>query len=556
MRPSTALLRCAATSSRGQRATIAASAGLYMSWQACEALVPVAIGVIIDRAVERGSGTAILVSLGALAALFVALSLSFRFAFRLSTRAAQRSAHELRVAVADAVLDPRRPPTSGRHTGELLSIASSDADKIGRFTALLPRTCGAVVSVLVTAGALLRISLPLALLVLVCAPALLGAMQLLGAPLERRAAHEQAEAARAAGLATDFVAGLRVLKGIGAGPAAAARYRTASVGSLRATVRAAEAEAGYDAVTLLLTMAFLALVALAGGRLAAEGRISVGDLVAAVGLAQFLLGPLSQLASLGVAVARARASADRVAGVLGGASARTATAALPDGPGAVTVSDGALRLAVRPGELLGVAAGHADADRLVRLLADAAYDTDGDVRVDGVAVHAVDPAQAHMALLVAQHDARLFAGTVAENVRAGLPPDAVATAVNAAIVAADVDQVIATLPDGADTMLSERGRSLSGGQRQRVLLARALTARPRVLVLHDPTTAVDSATEARIATGLRAQRAGHTTVIIASSPALLAICDRVVLLRDGRVAAEGTHATLVADAAYRDLVLS
>jgi len=552
MASSSSLLRSAVA---GQRGLITASACLYMSWQACEALVPVAIGVIIDRAVENGDGAAILVSLGALAALFVLLSLSFRFAFRLSTRAAQRSAHELRVSVADAVLDPRRAPTSGRHTGELLSIASSDADKVGRFSALLPRTCGAVVSVLVTAAALLRVSAPLGLLVLAGAPALLGAMQLLGAPLERRAGHEQSQAAHAAGLATDFVAGLRVLKGIGAAPAAANRYRAASAASLRATVRAAQAEAGYDAVTLLLTMAFLAAVALVGGRFAAEGRISIGDLVAAVGLAQFLLGPLAQLSSTGATVARARASARRVAGVLTATPRRESSETLPDGPGVLTVTERELRLTVHPGEILGVVASHADADRLVRLLADAEYAPDGDVHVDGAAVHTLAPEVAREALLVARPDARLFGGSVAENVRAGLP-DGAAERLEPALAAADADQVIATLPDGVNTVLSERGNSLSGGQRQRLLLARALMADPRVLVLHDPTTAVDSATEARIAAGLRAQRTARTTLIVASSPALLAVCDRVVLLRDGRIAAEGEHSTLAGRLDYQDLVFA
>jgi putative ABC transport system ATP-binding protein len=119
--------------------------------------------------------------------------------------------------------------------------------------------------------------------------------------------------------------------------------------------------------------------------------------------------------------------------------------------------------------------------------------------------------------------------------------------VERALVAAAADEVALALPHGTGTVLTERGRSLSGGQRQRVALARALACDPPVLVLHDPTTAVDPVTEARIAAGIRAARRGRTTLVVATSPALLAVADRVVLLEDGAVTAEGTHAGLVRD---------
>lgn len=117
--------------------------------------------------------------------------------------------------------------------------------------------------------------------------------------------------------------------------------------------------------------------------------------------------------------------------------------------------------------------------------------------------------------------------------------------------------VAAALPGGLDATLGERGRSLSGGQRQRVALARALASEAPVLVLHDPTTAVDAVTEARIATLVRQLRAGRTTIVITSSPALLAAADRVVLIAAGRVAASGSHTRLLHEhERYRTAVLS
>lgn len=125
----------------------------------------------------------------------------------------------------------------------------------------------------------------------------------------------------------------------------------------------------------------------------------------------------------------------------------------------------------------------------------------------------------------------------------------------AAITAAAAGEVMAAVPAG--TALTEWARSLSGGQRQRLALARSLAADPAVLVLHDPTTAVDPVTEAAIAAGIRALRTGRTTVILTSSPPLLAVADRVVLLTGGVLAAQGSHRQLAeSSAAYREAVFS
>ena len=119
-----------------------------------------------------------------------------------------------------------------------------------------------------------------------------------------------------------------------------------------------------------------------------------------------------------------------------------------------------------------------------------------------------------------------------------------------------LDDVIAALPHGTASAVGGGGTALSGGQRQRLCLARAVAGDPPVLVLHDPTTAVDAATEARVAAGVRALRAGRTTIVVTTSPAWLAACDRVLVLGgDGTVRTGGTHAELLSgDADYRTLV--
>jgi len=547
----------------GQWRLVAAGAVLAAGHQAGEALVPVLIGVVIDEAISTGHASELTRWLALLAAVIAALSLSFRYSLRMEERAAFEAAHRLRIALARRVLDPGGGAERGRLAGELASIATGDAQRAGDVNLALPRAAAAVFGLLVAAVALLRISVPLGLLVLLGAPVLLALAHLLGRPLERRSHAEQERAAQASGIAADLIAGVRSLKGIGAEATAADRYRRTSRESMAAAVRAAGAQARLDGAMLAVNGVFLAAVALAGGRLAAYGEISVGELVTAVGLAQFLVWPLSLFSWVNVQFAQARASADRIAAVL------TAPAAVPPGcgvlprpaPGRVGlrgVTHAGLRafdLDVAPGELLGVVtAGPADATALLRCLARETDPATGTVELDGVALSSLDPAQARAALLVAAHDADLFAGSLIDNVAAAArTPQTLA----GALAATGIAELAGALPDGLDSAVTERGRSLSGGQRQRVALARALAADPPVLVLHDPTTAVDAVTETALATGIQRARQGRTTILITTSPVLLTTTDRVVFVVDGTVTAAGGHGELLgAHPDYRAAVLA
>ncbi|GAA1946014.1 ABC transporter ATP-binding protein [Amycolatopsis minnesotensis] len=551
------VLRGAITSKRG---TVGVAALLVAGHQGGEALVPVVIGRTIDEAVSTGSAMALLRWIAILAVLFAAFSSCYRFGARFAERAAETAAHDLRVRVSERVLDSRGGASKGRLAGELANIATSDAKRVGSVNLILPFGLAGLAGLLVSAISLLRMSVPLGLLVLLGTPPLLVLAHFIGRPLERRSGVEQERAAYASGVAADLVNGLRVLKGIGAEPRAVARYRRTSRDSLKATLRAARAKSWHDGAILALTGMFIALVALVGGRLAASGDISVGDLVAAVGLAQFLLTPFQIFGRVNAGVAQARASAARVADVL------AAPPAVPGGdgklpsevPGALRISGLChenlrdLTLEVAPGELLGVVAPDPAAARDLLAVLGREFDpASGAVTLDGTALSTVDPDEVRRAVLVAAHDADLFEGSLIDNVRAGGP------AVERAMAAANADEVAATLPDGQDTVLTERGRSLSGGQRQRVALARALAADPPVLLVHDPTTAVDAVTEAKIAAEIAAVRRGRTTIVVTTSPALLAVTDRVVVLDGGTVSAHGRHPDLVRDNAfYRTAVLS
>ncbi|MFJ9639195.1 ABC transporter ATP-binding protein [Streptomyces sp. NPDC101178] len=547
----------------GQRRDVVVGSLLGAAHQTGEALVPVLIGLIVDRAVVRPDGGALAVWLVVLAVVYAMLSYGFRFGARAGERAAEQAAHQLRLDVVRRVLAPHGGAEAGRPPGALVNVATEDARRVGALNMALTLGIAAVVGVVAGAVLLLRASVPLGLLVLIGAPVLMALGHYLARPLEHRSQAEQERAAHASGVAADLVAGVRVLKGLRAERAAVARYRSTSQASREANVRAARAAALQTGLMLTLTGAFIALVALVGGRLVLSGSIGLGALVSAVGLALFLPGPIAVLAWVGAELAKARASAARIADVLAAPGETTGGTAEP-----ATPASGELRLhglghagldgidlTVRPGEHLGiVVTDTADAATLLHCLARRCDPDRGHIELDGTPVTELAPAALRSALLVAEHDAQLFDGTLLDNVTAAAPAGADP---RPAMDAAAVDEVAATLPGGTSGRIGERGSSLSGGQRQRVALARALAADRSVLVVHDPTTAVDAATEARIATGIRRARTGRTTVLVTSSPALLAATDRVVLIDGGTVTAEAPHEDLVRDhPVYRSAVLT
>ncbi|SEC90946.1 putative ABC transport system ATP-binding protein [Streptomyces sp. 3213] len=559
-----------ARSVKGQLRRVALGSALGCVHQLGEALVPVLIGVVIDQAVAGQDAGRLALWLGVLALMYVTLSWSFRLGAKAGERGAEEAAHTLRLAIVGRVLDARGGAEEGRLPGELANVATEDAKRVGAVNMALMSGIWAIAGVAVSAVALLLISVTLGLIVLLGTPVLLWLGHLLSKPLERRSEAEQDRAAHASGVAADLVAGLRVLKGLGAQQAAVERYRRTSRISLAATLRSARAESWQTGLVLALTGGFIALIALVGGRLALDGSLTLGQLVSAVGLALFLLGPLETFAWVNAELAQGRASAARLAEVL------AARPAVVDGddPVAEPVRGGlrlrgvrlggldGLDLDLRAGQLTGIAVTDpVGAEALLRCLGRETDPESGSVELDGVPLTRLDPTGLRAAVLVATHDAALFEGSLAANVTreeefsSGADGDLLLT--QRAMAAARADEVAESLPYGTATGVGEGGRSLSGGQRQRVLLARALRAGSPVLVVHDPTTAVDTVTEARIAEGLREFRQGRTTIVVTNSPALLAVTDHVILLDAGRVGAEGTHAELVrTDATYRTAVLA
>ena len=557
----------------GQRRHLVPGTALLVVHQVCESIVPIVIGAVIDRAIGTGDTGALIRWLVALGVLFALLSAAW-FTNAVSTeRACQGAEHDTRLRLVSRVLAASGGVERRFKVGKLVSIANTDAAEVGRLGDHVPGAIGAAAAVMVALGFLLAVDARLGLLILAGLPAVLAVEKLMADRLVDRWADEQEESSEAAAVATDLMAGLRVLKGLGAEQAAAGRYRRASRKSLGATLQAASAEAMANTVGMAVHGGFLALVALIAGRMAAGGSITVGEFVAVVGLTQFLIAPLETLGGTITSLAEARASANRVAKVLdtppavadGWRRLPISSGDTPEPPGAVTgrlvlrgVSRGRLDhldLAAGPGDMIGLAVPDPDvAHDLVACLSREVDPSAGTIEIDGIPFEDLELDSLRRVVVVSTHDATLFEGTLADNV---VPSGAGAIPMDSALEAAGAASVAESLPAGPATDLGQRGRFLSGGQAQRVALARALAADAPVLVLHDPTTAVDSVTEQQVAEGLAGMREGRTTLVITTSPALLAACTRVVFVGRKGSRLYGTHARLVSEAAeYRRAVLA
>jgi putative ABC transport system ATP-binding protein len=547
----------------GQRRYLYASVIFLSAHQVAEALIPAVVGLTMGRAVATGDGTALLGWLLALGVVYGVLTTSMRYGFRTNRRAVLGADHDLRMLLADRVLDGRSG-VGGHLAGGLLSTASSDTTNAGMYNYAIAMAISGFAGIGVAVYSLARFSFLLAGLVVAGSVLLLVLTDVAGRPLARRSAAQRAKIAAATGLAADLLSGLRVLKGFGGERAACDRYRRASREALQATLRSAVAESAVRALAVLLSGILLAVVTFAGGRLAAGGSISLAAFITAIGLAQFLLDPLNRITGLGPQRARSRASAERIAAVLNTPYAVGGSRVL-SGTGVPSikfevVSAGPVQeldLEVAPGEFLGIVA--ADTAEVLAVLDILSRDTDpakGKVELDGQALGELDADSVRSVLLVPPHEPRLFEGTVLENIRAAAP-EGEGEDLGRFLNAAAIDDLREALGQGLDTRLTEGGASLSGGQRQRVALARALAADPPVLVLHEPTTAVDSLTELNIAAGVRRLRAGKTTICVTSSPAILSSCDRVVIIDGGSVTGAGSHGELArSNLRYREIVLT
>jgi ABC-type multidrug transport system fused ATPase/permease subunit len=541
-----------------QLGVLLGATGVSIVGNVAGAMQPLALGMVVDDGLSHGltaglwSGCLLLFALGMVqvGANVWGHRLEVENWLRAAFASSQQIGHHV-TRTGDAV-------TETLPTGEVVATVASDALRMGEVFHILPRLIGGIVAYLTLGVVLLTISPPLGLLVLLGLPVVVAVLSLLVPPLQRRQAAQREATGRLTTLGADTVSGLRILRGIGGEEVFSGRYREQSQQVRRTGVAVAQTQSYLDALQTLLPGLFLAIVVWAGARLAIAGDITPGQLVSFYGFAAFLTQPLWTASEAIRVVTRAVVGARKILTVLRVPVAGHDDPATPADSPAVDqeLVDERSGLVVRPGRLLAVVGADPDESARIALrLGRHGGEDEGlsDVRWGRTVLRQLGLSEVRGRIVVAESTPHLFTGLLSEelDVRGGASRAELLTAMQVA----DAGDVLDSVPDGLDGEVEEKGRSLSGGQRQRVALARALLTDAEVLVLIEPTSAVDAHTEARIAQRLADHRRGRTTVIVSASPLVLDTVDEVALVEAGRVTATGPHRTLMSEhPGYRRVV--
>lgn len=526
----------------------------------CQAAVPFILGRAVDDGLEHGLTRPLLQWCLVLLGVGAVSVFAGAYGHRLDVINWLKASLNTSQLVGHHVTRTGSEITRELPTGEVVATVASDALRLGEVYAQAARFLGGVVTYVVVGIVLLQSSVTLGVAVLLGLPVVAGVLAMMVRPLQKRQAAQREASGRLTTLGSDTVSGLRILRGIGGEDVFVGRYREQSQKVRTAGVAVAQTQSILDALQALLPGLFLTGVVWFGAHLALRGEITPGQLVTFYGYAAYLTEPLRAATHAVQAGTRAVVASRKIIKVLQVEHAvrDEGTIAAP-APGTEMVDEPS-GLVVHPGRLVAVVS--ADPDVSAAIVTRMARFDDGaaGVRWGPVQLAEVPLEQVRERIVLAEATPALFTGTLATelDVRGRATEDEMYRALRVA----DAQDVLDSLPDGLHGELAEKGRSLSGGQRQRVALARALLTDAEVLLLVEPTSAVDAHTEARIAEHLADARRGRTTVIVSASPLVLDQVDDVAFVHDGRVLVRGPHRDLLAKAdaghpaatAYRNVI--
>ena len=548
--------------------------------------MPAFLGQALDAGIENGLNGRVWGIGALLLVLFVVYAIGDTMLSYFGVTAWMRTAFDVDRLVGRQISATGKDLSRQVSTGEVATIIASDAGYLGNLIEYLPALLGAAASFLVVAVLMLRTSVSLGLIVILGMPLVAAIVTLVIRPLQKRQAVQREAHSAVTTVTTDTVAGLRILRGIGGEDVFARRYRDASQELRRRGVEVASSQATLMTLQVLLPGLFAAIVVWVAARMAVAGSLTPGGLITFYGYTAYLSWPLWVFTSSVQDYTRAVVGARRLSRLLevapaagslverlnlDPAAAHAISGDLVDTGSGLRLKEGRMTALVCPDPQVS-----ADlATRLGRFT-----DAGPTVTLAGRPLTTMPLEQVRASVVVSGATAQLFTGTLREalDVRGGPDPqpaglEDLVRAETERTTGADVDQqvrpqereapgddrlieaigiadagdVLTSLSEGLAGMITEKGRSLSGGQRQRVALARALLTEAPTLVLIEPTSALDSHTEARVAAQVHRARAGRTTVVVTASPLVLEACDEVVLLdSSGTELLRSTHRELMA----------
>ena len=557
-----------------------------------QATVPAFLGQALDAGIENGLNARVWGIGALLLVLFVVYAVGDTMLSYFGVAAWMRTAFDVDRLAGRQVSATGADLSRQVSTGEVATIIASDAEYLGNLIEHLPALLGAAASFTVVAVLMLRTSVSLGLVVILGMPLVAAIVTLVIRPLQKRQAIQREAQSAVTTITTDAVAGLRILRGIGGEDVFARRYRDASQELRRRGVEVASSQATLMTLQVLLPGLFAAVVVWIAARMAVSGSLTPGGLITFYGYTAYLSWPLWVFINSVQDYTRATVSARRLSRLLqvrpaaGGlverlgldpASTRPVSGDLVDTGSGLRLEEGRMTALVCPDPEVSAEL----ATRLGRFT-----DSGPTVTLAGRPLATMPLSQVRASIVVSGATAQLFTGTLREalDVRGGPEPqpaglEDLVRAEAERTTGADVDQqvrpqereapgddrlleaieiadagdVLTSLSEGLAGMITEKGRSLSGGQRQRVALARALLTEAPALVLIEPTSALDSHTEARVAARVHRARAGRTTVVVTASPLVLEACDEVVFLdSSGAELLRSTHRELMAMARSGD----
>ena len=541
-------------------------------------MIPQVLEFIVNRlgsdatAITIWTGGAIVLGLGIVEATLIWLRRTFAVAPSTTVE------KQIRVSFYEKVQHLPVTFHDGWGSGQLLSRMMSDINQIRRWIAFgMIMAVTNAVTIIVGMTLLIRSSAVLALIFFVAAVPVTVIAYRFNRSFSVLSRLSQDQNGDLATTIEQSVQGIRVLKAFGRGPTALQGFTEQAEELRRTEVRKATAIARFDMFMFMLPEAALGVALLVGLHLTASGNITTGQLASYFATATLVVGPVRMLGMLLGQAVNASTALDRHYEVMDTENTIVSPAdPVPVDPaaatGAVYLSDVHFRYAdapdhvgdvldgvdldIRPGETMALVGVTGSGKSTLLQLVPRLYDIDsGTIMIDGVDIRDMDLATLRTLTAVAFEDATLFSDSVRDNVLLGADPalteEQADELLHLALRTADATYAY-ELPDGVDTRIGEEGMSLSGGQRQRLALARAIAAKPAVLLLDDPLSALDTKTEETVTARLREVLEGTTTLIVAHRTSTVALADRVALLDEGRVVAVGTHTELMARSArYR-----
>jgi ATP-binding cassette, subfamily B, bacterial len=445
-------------------------------------------------------------------------------------------------------------------SGQLISRANSDIRSVQMYLTFAPSILVQCAVALVAFAYMLSINVPLAFVAMSTTPMVYFASVRMRREIFPVSWLIQSRLAELATIVDENLNGVRIVKSFVAEPRELRTMAKAADRLKWAYIQDADIRARFTPTVQNLPQLGLALVLLFGGWLVIHGDLQVGAILAFSAYIVMLQAPFQLLGMLIMLGQRAKASAGRMYQIL------DEQPAIVDRPGAIDLveckgdvrfenvdfayGDGprvlrGLSLHLRPGETVAMVGRTASGKTTVSRLLPRFYDvSSGSVEVDGHDVREITLASLRAQIGVVLDEPYLFTCSIRDNIAYG-HPGAGLEEVETAARAANAHGFITELPDGYETVVGERGYTLSGGQRQRIAIARTLLLNPPILVLDDATSAVDVQVEQEIHEALRVLMEGRTTLIVAHRLSTIGLADRVVLLDQGRIVADGTHGQLL-----------